>query len=284
MTPMAFVHSPLDRKANHRSDAGWLQQRRAARNAKFIQVHGDAVRMQEGKLAVAAPASAETPLVFLGEEAGGTPWFAFAGNSEGEMQALRPLMVGGALAPAELSILAQARSLVHWHEKHGFCAACGQKTEMSDGGYRRHCAACGADHFPRTDPVVIMAVQHGGNILLGRQKAWAPGMYSAIAGFMEPGETIEQAVAREVLEETGVVTGAVRYVASQPWPFPSSLMIGCIAEAVASQITLDEKELENARWFSRADVRLMLDHKHPEGIHASHPWAIAHTVISAALQ
>ena len=129
-----------------------------------------------------------------------------------------------------------------------------------------------------------MAVKHGDNILLGRQPAWAPGMYSAVAGFVEPGETLEQAVAREVKEETGVVVGKVTYVASQPWPFPSSLMVGCIAEVLDPKITLDQIELEDARWFSKADIRLMLEHKHPDGIHASHPWAIAHYVISAALQ
>jgi NAD+ diphosphatase len=193
-------------------------------------------------------------------------------------------MISGTVKPSELSIVAQARSLVHWHERHGFCANCGHKTEMSDAGYRRHCPSCKLDHFPRTDPVVIMAVKHGDNILLGRQKAWAPGMYSAVAGFVEPGETIEQAVAREVKEETGVIVGKVTYVASQPWPFPSSLMVGCIAEAVDTKITLDQIELENAQWFSKADIRLMLDHKHPSGNHASHPWAIAHYVISAALQ
>jgi NAD+ diphosphatase len=173
---------------------------------------------------------------------------------------------------------------VYWHEKHGFCAACGQQTEMTDAGYRRHCPACKTDHFPRTDPVVIMAVRRGNHILLGRQKAWAAGMYSAIAGFMEPGETIEQAVAREVREETGIIAEKVSYIASQPWPFPSSLMIGCIAEAQSEAISLDDQELENARWFAFDEVRLMLAGKHPEGLHASHPWAIAHSVISAALQ
>ena len=172
---------------------------------------------------------------------------------------------------------------MHWHERHGFCANCGHKTEMQDAGYRRHCPSCKIDHFPRTDPVVIMAVRHEGKILLGRQRAWAPGMYSAIAGFMEPGETMEQAVGREVLEETGVVVGHVTYVASQPWPFPSTLMIGCIAECKKAEIILDEKELENARWFTQAEVRLMLEQKHPEKLTASNPHAIAHQVITAAL-
>ena len=283
MARMAFVHSTLDRKSNHRSEAQWLQNRISSENAKFIQIFGDSVRIENDKLVTTRPEGG-LEAIFLGEDTKSQPWFAIRGNSEGQMMALRALMVAHLLPQEKLSYVAQARSLVHWHERHGFCAVCGHKTEMADAGYRRHCPSCMADHFPRTDPVVIMAVKHGDNILLGRQRAWAPGMYSAVAGFMEPGETIEQAVAREVKEETGIVVGKVSYVASQPWPFPSSLMIGCIAEAASTAISLDDKELENARWFSRADVKLMLEHKHPEGIHASHPWAIAHLVISAALQ
>ncbi len=282
MAEMAFIHSPLDRKANHRSDQAWLKTRLDDQNAKFIQIFGDSTRIAGEALVTARPENLQG-LVFLGEDEKAQAWFAFSANSEGEMVALRPLMTAHTLPQAKLSILAQARSLIHWHERHGFCAACGSKTQMADAGYRRHCPSCKTDHFPRTDPVVIMAVKHEGKILLGRQKAWAPGMYSAIAGFMEPGETIEQAVAREVREETGVQVGKVTYVASQPWPFPSSLMVGCIAEATSETISLDDQELEAAKWFTFADVRLMLAGKHPDGIHASHPWAIAHTVIKAAL-
>jgi NAD+ diphosphatase len=283
LPPMAFVSSPLDRNSGMRTDATQLKNRRDAENARFLQIFADTVRVENG-LPVTRHEGVPEELVYLGEDGAGDPWFAFSRESPGQMQALRPLMLGGTVPAQTLSILAQARSLVHWHERHGFCSNCGHKTEMSDAGYRRHCPSCHTDHFPRTDPVVIMAVKYRDNILLGRQKAWAPGMYSAVAGFMEPGETIEQAVAREVKEETGITTGAVRYVASQPWPFPSSLMIGCIAEAKSEAISLDDQELEAARWFSKADVRLMLDGKHPEGLHASHPWAIAHLVISAALQ
>jgi NAD+ diphosphatase len=280
---MAFIDSPLDRNANGRADADVIKQRQEHPKARFLQLFGDAVRLQKGQLFTARDGAAEGA-IYLGEDLDRNPWFAISRNTDGKMSSLRPLMVEGTIKPAQLSILAQARSLVYWHERHGFCAVCGHKTAMADAGYRRHCPSCLADHFPRTDPVVIMAVTHGDNILLGRQRAWVPGMYSAVAGFMEPGETVEQAVAREVKEETGIVVGKVSYVASQPWPFPSSLMIGCIAEAASTAISLDDKELENARWFSRADVKLMLAHKHPEGISASHPWAIAHRVISAALQ
>ncbi len=282
MARMAFVSSPLDRKATLRSDPQVQEKLRASEKAKFIQMFGDGVRMAGDHPVLTRPAG-EQEFIFLGEDGDAQPWFAFVGNTEGEMQSLRPLMMSHAVEPEKLSIMAQARSLLHWHERHGFCAVCGHKTEMSDAGYRRHCPSCMADHFPRTDPVVIMAVRHNGKLLLGRQKSWVPGMYSAIAGFMEPGETIEQAVAREVKEETGVAVSKVHYIATQPWPFPASLMIGCVAEAASEEISLDDHELEAARWFDFADVRLMLEHKHPEGIHASHPWAIAHTVITAAI-
>ncbi|WP_196503740.1 NAD(+) diphosphatase [Aestuariivirga litoralis] len=251
--------------------------------AKFLQIHGDGVLMNGESLVVARPEPA-ADYVYLGDDEKHAPWFAYSRPSNEPLTALRPLMLSNMLSREELSIVAQARSLVHWHERHGFCANCGHATQMSDAGYRRHCPSCKTDHFPRTDPVVIMAVRHGDNILLGRQKAWAPGMYSCVAGFMEPGETLEQAVAREVFEETGVVVGKVTYVASQPWPFPSSLMIGCIAETDQAEIIVDEKELENARWFSRAEVGLMLEQKHPEKLTASMPHAIAHHVMSIALQ
>lgn len=282
MAHMAFIDSPLDRLANHRNDAGFIGQRLASEKARFIQVFGDGVRMAGDQPNLGRP-EGQHSFIFLGDDEKNVPWFAFSAKTEGEMQALRPLMMGQSVPRATLSIIAQARSLVHWHERHGFCANCGSKSEMADAGYRRHCPACKTDHFPRTDPVVIMAVRHEGKLLLGRQKAWVAGQYSAIAGFLEPGETMEQAVAREVKEETGVLVGKVHYVATQPWPFPASLMIGCVAEAASSAIILDEKELEAARWFDFADVALMLEHKHPSGLHASHPWAIAHTVIKAAI-
>ncbi len=282
MSKMAFVSSPLDRMAMHRTDAVWLANQMASQNAKFIQMFGDGVRMVADKPIFTRPAS-EHEFIFLGQDDTAAPWFAFSANADGEMQPLRPLMISHTMPHEKLSIMAQARSLLHWHDRHGFCANCGYKTEMSDAGYRRHCPSCKTDHFPRTDPVVIMAVRHGEKLLLGRQKVWAPGMYSAVAGFMEPGETLEQAVAREVKEETGIAVGKVTYIASQPWPFPSSLMVGCVAEAVSETISLDDKELEAARWFSFDEVRLMLAGTHPHGIHASHPWAIAHYVITAAL-
>ncbi len=282
MSSLAFISSPLDRNANIRSDASLIEQRLKDTNVKILQLSGDGVRMAGKSLFTKAePILREA--IYLGEDQFGHPWFAQEKFTENEMSPIRPLITESDISPDHLSIVAQARSMLHWHAKHGFCANCGAKTAMADAGYRRHCSVCAIDHFPRTDPVAIMAVRHGDKILLGRQKAWAPGMFSALAGFMEPGETIEQCVAREVFEEAGISVGKITYVTSQPWPFPANLMIGCIAEAISTEIKVDEKELEIARWFSRDEINLMLQRKHPENLYASNPYAIAHAVIMAAL-
>jgi NAD+ diphosphatase len=194
---------------------------------------------------------------------------------------LRSLAVEGAIAGDHLGALAQARSLTGWHLRHGFCAVCGTKTVVRMGGYRRDCPKCGAEHFPRTDPVVIMLAIDGERCLLGRQARFAPAMYSCLAGFVEPGETIEDAVRRETAEEAGITVGRVRYHASQPWPFPSSLMIGCHAEATSRNIIRDEAELEACRWFGRAEVQAMLAGLHPDGLKCPPDIAIAHHLIKA---
>jgi NTP pyrophosphohydrolases containing a Zn-finger, probably nucleic-acid-binding len=183
--------------------------------------------------------------------------------------------------PAEtVGAIAQAAALLAWHNTHRFCGHCGGRSEMRSGGYRRVCVSCGAEHFPRTDPVVIMLAVKGDRCLLGRSHRFAPGMYSCLAGFMEPGETIEAAVRRETFEESGVRVGPVRYVASQPWPFPFSLMIGCIAEAETEEVERDTAELEDCRWFSRAEVLQMLDGTHPDGLRAATRGAIARYLIA----
>ena len=166
--------------------------------------------------------------------------------------------VMGALGPADAGDAATAKGVIEWHRSHGHCARCGAKSLPEDGGWRRGCAACGAQHFPRTDPVVIMLVLHQGRALLGRQAAWPEKMYSLLAGFMEPGETIEEAVRRETLEEAGVRVGRVRYLCSQPCPFPSSLMIGCVAEALGDEIRRVDEELQAALWAPMAEVAASL--------------------------
>ena len=160
--------------------------------------------------------------------------------------------------------IATARALTSWHETHGFCAKCGQPSVVEKSGWQRGCQSCGAMHFPRTDPVVIMAIVKNDRILLGRGPAWPERMYSALAGFIEPGETIEAAVRRETLEETGIVVGAVRPVANQPWPFPMSLMIGCIGTALSDEITIDPVEMADAKWLTRTEAMHMLAGTHPD--------------------
>ena len=162
---------------------------------------------------------------------------------------------------AELA--ATARALLEWHRTHQFCARCGAPTDMAMAGWQRDCPACGAHHFPRTDPVVIMLITHGNSVLVGRSPGWPEGMYSLLAGFVEPGETIEAAVRREVLEESGIQVGDVSYLSSQPWPFPSSLMFGCLGVALTTEITVDPEELEHALWVSREDMVEALSGTHP---------------------
>ncbi len=160
------------------------------------------------------------------------------------------------LSPAEAEIAATARAILEWHRSHSFCSCCGAPSESVEAGWQRNCPACGRMHFPRTDPVVIMLITHGNQVLIGRSPGWPDGMYSLLAGFMEPGETIEAATRREVFEETGVRVGEVSYLASQPWPFPASLMIGTRGVALSRDITLDRNELEDALWLSREDMML----------------------------
>lgn len=183
----------------------------------------------------------------------------------GEAAGFRELRgVMTALTPREAELAATAKAVLHWHRSHGFCSACGAASRMAEGGWHRHCPACGAQHFPRTDPVVIMLVTQGNSVLLGRSPGWPEGMFSLLAGFVEPGETIEAAVRREVLEEAGVRCGAVRYLASQPWPFPASLMIGAATEALDRALTVDPAELEQARWVSREEVVRAFAGTHPD--------------------
>ena len=167
------------------------------------------------------------------------------------------------LTPRDAELCATARAVMEWHRSHGFCATCGAKSDMTHAGWQRLCPACGTSHFPRTDPVVIMLITHGNSLLLGRGPTWPEGMYSLLAGFIEPGETIEAAVRREVFEESGIRVGDVSYLSSQPWPFPASLMLGCRGEAISQDITLDPNELQDARWVTREELVSAFAGTHP---------------------
>lgn len=182
------------------------------------------------------------------------------------------------LSPTDAELAATARALLGWHETHRHCARCGVPTELAMGGWQRDCPACGAHHFPRTDPVVIMLITHGNDVLLGRSPGWPPGMYSLLAGFIEPGETVEAAVRREVWEEAGVRVGEVGYLSSQPWPFPASLMLGCRGKALTREITLDPVELEAALWVSRERLAVVFAGQ-DTAIRAPRPGAIAHFLL-----
>jgi NAD+ diphosphatase len=171
-----------------------------------------------------------------------------------DARAAAPIIDGG-----EAAILAEARSLIDWHARHRFCAQCGTPSAVVSGGWVRHCPNCKAHHFPRTDPVVIMLGVRGERCLLGRGHRRPGARFSCLAGFMEPGETLEEAVRREVFEESGIRIGRVRYLASQPWPFPSSLMMGFLGEALTEEITIDPEELAEVRWFERDEVRAMVE-------------------------
>lgn len=194
---------------------------------------------------------------------------------------LRSLALDQTLPAEEVGLLGCAKSLLYWHARHRFCSACGAPSRQNASGWRRDCESCKAMHFPRTDPVVIMLAVRGDFCLLGRQPRFPKGMYSALAGFLEPGETIEDAVRREILEESGVRLGQVAYFASQPWPFPSSIMIGCVAQAISEDIQIDATELEDCRWFSRAELRSMFEARHVENYGVPQKIAIAHLLMRA---
>jgi NAD+ diphosphatase len=294
-----FSGSPIDRADHRRRDAEWMAARLEDPGSKFLPLWRLAALVREGeapRLGWATPEiresmDDETDPVFLGL-VDDVAHFAVDVSDLGEPAKELGLegvasfpevrSVAGQLPPGEAAIVAQARSLVDWHRRHGFCAACGASTRPEQGGYMRRCSSsgCATEHFPRTDPVVIMLASRDERCLLGRQGAWPRPFFSALAGFVEPGETIEEAVRREVTEETGIEVGGVRYLASQPWPFPSSLMIGCLADATSEEIRVDSHELEDAQWFTRAEARDALEAPTSK-LSVPPPMAIAHQLIKA---
>ncbi len=293
-----FAGNALDRAANVRRDGAWLAAKRADPDTRFLafwRLHALLVKAEPPRLAwldferagVAAP---DAPMVFLGLE-GGDARFAidvsvldppepFAATANAQFVEVRA--AAQLVTVPESGILAQARALLDWHRRHRFCAVCSHPTVIAEGGYMRICsnAACTAQHFPRTDPVVITVIVQGDRCLLGRSARFPTQTYSALAGFMEPGESIEEAVRREVFEESGIHVGAVRYHSSQPWPFPASLMIGCFGEALSEAIAIDPVEIQDARWYSRDQVARALAGEDPEtGLKLPQPLAIAHQLI-----
>ena len=196
--------------------------------------------------------------LFLGLDQG-APRFARLPQTDDAVDPRARFAILGQLAPTDAPLFAAALSLSSWHARHMFCSVCGSPSTIIRGGWARRCGPCGAEHYPRVDPVVIMLATFEDRLLLGRQPQYPPGRYSALAGYVEPGETIEAAVARELNEEAGIAVTDVRYIASQPWPFPSSLMIGCTATATSDALTIDHNELDDARWFSRDEVIAALE-------------------------
>jgi NAD+ diphosphatase len=230
----------------------------------------------------------EDKAILLGHDERGTPWLAapslldFDHLPDG-MRAvdLRTIIAQGLIASAELGNLAYGAALHNWHSTNAFCSRCGAASVLAAGGAKRVCKNCKAEHFPRTDPVAIMLVTYENKCLLGRSPHFPPGMYSCLAGFIEAGETIEEAVRRETFEESGITLGEVTYVASQPWPMPHSLMIGCFAEALTDTIHFDPNELEDCRWCNKAELAMMLDGTHPDGLTAPLEGAIARYLMAA---
>lgn len=280
MPPEPFFSGPgLDRADPLRARPGEIERLREHREARSLcWVDGAPVPGESGMLDW-QPIAGDEPL-FLGFDGDRRPCFsALPGDGDIPQTARNHWGLLGLIADEQAPLFAAALSLANWHRRHGFCANCGAATQPNRGGWSRLCGACGATHFPRVDPVVIMLAEHDGRLLLGRQPAYPPGRFSALAGFVEPGETIEAAVAREVQEEAGIGVTGVRYMASQPWPFPSSLMIGAHAMALSDSLTIDRDELDDARWFTRAEVAAAMQGDDGAAFLAPPRFAIARTLL-----
>ncbi len=293
---LGYADSRIDRAAERRGDAAALQTLASDAAARCYVFGGDLVAMRKTAAGL-DPLFQRSEVQALGgvlESAflgliDGAPRFAVAIEAAGiealkthdefEVTDLRSIAVRGLVEAEHLPPLAEGKALLGWHARHRFCPNCGALSTPVEAGWRRDCPTCKAQHFPRTDPVAIMLAVAGERCLLGRSGRFAPNSWSCLAGFVEPGEAIEEAVRREVLEESAIVCGKVRYFRSQPWPFPSSLMIGCHAQALNDDIVVDRNELEDARWFTREEVALMLARQHPEGLITPVPIAIAYHII-----
>ena len=295
---LGYANSRIERAAEKRPDDAALAAYAADPRAMAYIIGSDLIIMKKGEpvsdplftmtQARAMDGAAET--IFLGL-IDGAPRFgvgitqpaaeALKARDGFHVTDLRSIAVQGLVMPDHLPPIAEAKAVLHWHARHRFCPNCGAATHPVSGGWKRDCPQCKTEHFPRTDPVVIMLAIDGNRCLLGRSPRFVPTMWSCLAGFIEPGESIEDAVHRETREEAGITCGRVRYFASQPWPFPTSLMIGCHAEAITRDIVVDREELEDARWFDRDEIVSMLRRQHSQGLTTPPPVAIAHHIIRA---
>jgi NAD+ diphosphatase len=299
MNPHVFASNPLDRGDAQRRDQQWLDAQAANPRSRFLPlwqlnvlVHSES----ETRLGWLSPTAikhlaVDVPPVFLGLLEGIAHFAIDVSQLADPQQELKldeawrfeeSRTAATQLSLTDTGILAQSRAQLDWHRRHQFCSVCGQRTVQGRGGHVRQCPACKAEHFPRTDPVAIMVVSDGDRCLLGqtRGRLSRTGTYSALAGFIDQGESIEEAVRREVKEEAGIEVGRVRYHSSQPWPFPSSLMIGCHAEALTTEIRMDDGEMTDVRWFSRDEVLSALKGENPH-LRVPAPIAIAHHLIKA---
>jgi NAD+ diphosphatase len=293
-----FAGNPLDRRSDLRLDADWLAARRDASSTRLVGFWNGQplIRDKDGGLELVRLdpepgfklAGADENVLFLGLD-GEEAVFAIdlagdgdptAGPLEGHGKFMDLRFAGGQMSPEDAGMAATAKALFEWKRRHGFCSACGQPSQAADAGWKRICPACKVEHFPRTDPVTIMLPTFQDHCLLGRQAPWPKGRFSTLAGFMEPGESIEAACAREVKEEAGLTVVSVRYHSSQPWPFPTNLMIGLIAEVSDQNAAPDQTELEEVRWFSRAEMGELLAGK-TDGMGVPPPFAIAHQLMKA---
>jgi NAD+ diphosphatase len=293
---LGFATSGLDRAALRRDDTDWQAAAAARPDARFVAICRDVpVLGFDGAAldplfdrATAETLGAPTETIFLGLD-GEAPRFglgiaaerfdALKARDDLKLVDMRSLAMQALFPGAGENMIGTAKAMLLWHARHRFCSACGRESEVASAGWKRRCPACSVEHFPRTDPVVIMLAVRGDRCLMGRAPQFPEGRYSCLAGFMEPGETIDDAVRREIAEETGVRIGRVKYLQAQPWPFPSSLMIGCLAEALSDEITIDPAEIADARWFTRDEVRQVLAGAHPAGVTCPPRMAIANHIM-----
>ena len=298
--PNFFTGNPLQRISEKRGDKAWLQEQLDLPDAKLIPLWrghpliemprepDDQAQPLWLNPAARSEFASDARVILLGYH-GAAPYFAIDASASGssaetapfsDLGAYRSLRdVADSLAREDLAILGQALWILDWHRRHQFCANCGSRSEMRLGGVSRHCTECETDHFPRTDPVAIVLVTYGDTCLLGRGVKFPPNFFSALAGFLEPGETLEECAVRETYEEAGVRVDNVRYIFSQPWPFPSSLMVGFLAEAEDQELTLDPTEIAEARWVSKEEIRSLISGERRDDLWIPPKFAIARQLL-----